>query len=78
MSVRSRIFQFFSGLKELLEDDADLRTEDDLNSSPFTPIGFISKLPLKFNWVVCLMIFFACLFALAAVIWIWRLIEWIL
>ena len=78
MSMKSKIVSFFSGIRALLEDDTDLRSEDDWNSSPFTPSGFVGKLPLKFNWVVCSMIFMACIFVLAIGLWIWRLIKWIL
>ena len=59
---------FFNGLKELLKDDTDLRSEEDMLSSPFTIDGFLSKLPTIFNWVVCLMIFIGCLFLLLIVI----------
>lgn len=77
MSVRSRISNFVCALKDLLQNDSDLRTEEDWNAPLFTPIGFIRKLPIRFNWVVCLMIFIGCIFVLAAFQLIWRLLRYL-
>ena len=75
MRTKSKIRNFLYALKELLADDSDLRTEDDWNAPLFTPSGFLRKLPMRFNWIVCIMLCIAGIFILFVANWLCSLFQ---